>query len=610
MSLARLPVTGFTGGDAFACALIPAEGVSCWGANTFGQLGDGTNVDRTIPVAVQGLGGEVTSVAAGTIHACALLQSGQVKCWGANGEGSIGDGTLHTLRYTATTVAGLPEGAIAIDAGGYTSCAVTRAGEVKCWGRTKLATSELVYTAAPVTVPGLERGAVGVSVGLLHACALLSDGAVKCWGSNDRGQLGDGTMTGRATPAPVLGWTSGVTAIATGYEQTCAIRGGAVECVGVVDFVNFQDVVATRPVPVAGTSDAVALIAGVFHTCALGSGGQLKCWGFNRYGQLGDGTTASRYTPAREVQGLDGRVIGAGSGDEFSCAATEDGRAACWGKDQHTRLGNGAIQTTVQDLLFPNFQGLWWKSPAGSESGWGMNVSHQGNTLFATWFTYAADGSGMWLVMPAGERTGERRFAGALYRTTGPQLGGSWRNTAVTATAVGNATLDFADAENGTFTYTVDGVTQSKAITRQVFAAQPTCVFGGTASGPGNAQDLWWAAPAGSESGWGLNVAHQGNTLFVTWFTYGEGGQGIWMVMPSAVQVTSVTYGGEVYQTRGPPFSAVSWNPASVQATRVGSATFNLVDAQTASFNFTVSNVTESKRITRQVFSHPKTTCR
>ena len=118
----------------------------------------------------------------------------------------------------------------------------------------------------------------------------------------------------------------------------------------------------------------------------------------------------------------------------------------------------------------PNVQGLWWKSPAGSESGWGVNLTQQGDILFATWFTYDTDGRGLWLVMPAGAKGAGNAWSGTLYRTTGPAFNAVPFNPAqVVATEVGTATFTFTDGDNGTFAWVVNGVSQSKPITRQVF---------------------------------------------------------------------------------------------------------------------------------------------
>jgi hypothetical protein len=117
-----------------------------------------------------------------------------------------------------------------------------------------------------------------------------------------------------------------------------------------------------------------------------------------------------------------------------------------------------------------NYTGLWWKSPAGSESGWGMSIDHQGDTLFSIWFTYGADRNGEWLFMSDARKTGDATYSGTLYRTTGPSFDSiPWTPSAVATATVGSGTLTFTDADNGTFAYSVNGASQSKAITRLVF---------------------------------------------------------------------------------------------------------------------------------------------
>ena len=270
-----------------------------------------------------------------------------------------------------------------------------------------------------------------------------------------------------------------------------------------------------------------------------------------------------------------------------------------------------------------NVEGLWWNSPAGSESGWGVNITHQGDVLFATWFTYDTDGSGLWLVMPDGTKTGANAYSGALYRTTGPAFDSpQFDPSKVASTQVGSASFSFGDANDGTFTYTVNGITQSKSITRQIFGTPaPTCLQGsasagttasygtGTPAGP-NYQDLWWRAPAGSESGWGVNLTHQGNILFATWFTYDATGKGMWLVMPDGERLgNTAAFSGALYRTTGPAFDARPWDPAQVSATSVGSATFSFGDADNGTFTYTVNGETQAKAITRQVFGTPVTVC-
>jgi len=123
----------------------------------------------------------------------------------------------------------------------------------------------------------------------------------------------------------------------------------------------------------------------------------------------------------------------------------------------------------------PSYQDLWWRSPAGSESGWGVNLTHQGDTLFATWFTYDAAGKGQWFSMSNGVRTGSDTYSGALHRTNGPAFDASpWNSARVTATLVGKATFAFSDPANGTFTYELDGSTRSLPITRYVYSSPAT----------------------------------------------------------------------------------------------------------------------------------------
>jgi hypothetical protein len=276
---------------------------------------------------------------------------------------------------------------------------------------------------------------------------------------------------------------------------------------------------------------------------------------------------------------------------------------------------NTAEARQASGAAMVNVQGLWWRSPANSESGWGVNLTQQGTTLFATWFTYDTDGSGMWLVATT-PSTGNNTYSGTLYRTTGPAFSANpWNPAQVVATAAGTATFTFSDAGNGTFTYTVNGITQSKSITREVFASPvPTCVVAETFAPSSNFTDLWWRSPANSESGWGINLTQQGEIIFASWFTYDASGKGMWLVV-TAPRVSAGPaagmgiYQGTLYRTTGPPFSATPWNPAQVVATPAGTATFTFSDFNNATFAYTVDGISQSKPITREVFATPASTC-
>jgi len=257
----------------------------------------------------------------------------------------------------------------------------------------------------------------------------------------------------------------------------------------------------------------------------------------------------------------------------------------------------------------PNYQGLWWNSPAGSESGWGINIAHQGDTIFATWFTYDTAGDAWWLSMTA-NRTAEGSYSGTLIETTGPAFGAIPFDPArVTRTAAGSGTLTFSDANNGTFSYAVRGVQQSRPLTRFVFGTVPVCDGAPAAQlvTATNYQDLWWAA-GGGESGWGVNFAHQGDVIFATWFTYDADGTPLWL-SATATKVASGIYAGPLIRTTGPAFSAVAFDPAKVVRAVAGTLTLAFSDGNSAAFAYTVGGVTRTKAITRMPLSDSGTRC-
>lgn len=276
-----------------------------------------------------------------------------------------------------------------------------------------------------------------------------------------------------------------------------------------------------------------------------------------------------------------------------------------------------------------NYQGLWYNAPAESEAGWGLNFAHQGDVIFVTWFTYDLIGEPWWLTLTA-EKTAEGTYSGTIHETHGQAIGDALFDPAFVArTVVGSGTLTFSDTNGGNFAYVVNGVSQAKAITRQVFGPLPTCVFGTQANlaHATNYQDLWWAAPAGVESGWGVNFTHQGDTIFATWFSYSNTIWNVWdygdhwirtpLWLSATLNKTGPgVYTGTLYRSTGPAFSAVPFLPAMVMRTAVGTLTTTFAHGNSANFAYTVelngpgSAVTQSKAIERQVFRTPGTNCR
>ena len=177
---------------------------------------------------------------------------------------------------------------------------------------------------------------------------------------------------------------------------------------------------------------------------------------------------------------------------------------------------------------------------------------------------------------------------------------------------MGTLSVLFFDANSGEMTYTINGVTQVKNITRYIYSAgAPTCKIGGTPGATPNYQDLWWER-SGTESGWGVNLTHQGDIIFATWFTYQAGGKGMWLVMSNGNKVGNGVYSGDLARTTGPnAFSATTpFDPTKVRQTVVGNATFTFTDASNGTFRYTVDGITQTKQIARLVVAAPVTVCK
>ena len=336
------------GGD-HSCALTGDGRVKCWGLNSFDEVGNGSTSGITsTPVEVAGLARGVTAITAGQYYTCALTSGGGVKCWGQNRNAQLGLGS-RTYSSVVGDVVGLATGVSAIAAGYQYACALTSGGDVKCWGALTLPAllgPSPTLKITPYRIAALPSGLTAIAAGLDTTCALTLRTGVSCWGNGLNGQLGDGSWFGLyRTPVAVKGLVTGVTAIAAGDDDVCALTsGGGVKCWGQNQFGQLGNgSTANRNVPVGVvglTSRITAIAVGFDHACALTSGGGVACWGLNSAGELGNGTKTNSSTPV-DVTGLASGVAAIAASGYDTCAITTDGAMKCWGDNSYSQLGDG-----------------------------------------------------------------------------------------------------------------------------------------------------------------------------------------------------------------------------------------------------------------------------
>lgn len=277
-------------------------------------------------------GGDRTAagyIDAGDKHTCAILGDRSVHCWGLGGEGRLGYGSMADISNAANAGAvdlGAGRSARALAAGFDFTCAILDTGAVRCWGggaNGRLGNGSTASVLTPTAGPPVDFGpnltATAISAGYQHACAILSDGSVRCWGLGTAGRLGYGNQAS----------------------------------VG-----DNEQVVSAGAVDLGAGHRAVAISAGWYHTCAIRDDGQLLCWGYGAYSQLGYPGTAS--VGDDETPGsvgpvpLGGRAVRAVSaGDSHTCVILDDGTARCWGLGTYGRLGYGSTSTVTSAAVAP-----------------------------------------------------------------------------------------------------------------------------------------------------------------------------------------------------------------------------------------------------------------
>lgn len=287
-------------------------------------------------------------------HSCAIVDGG-VQCWGANGNGQLGDGFVALRVPVPSRVAALDRGVTAIAAGGAHTCAI-RLGSVLCWGlndRRQIAAVRPAVFPEPAEISGLPEPVTAIAAGDEHTCA-VARGELYCWGRGTKGELGRfvsehcggyrATETCSTTPVRVTGMTGSVTHLALGSNHSCAIADAQIYCwgrndrgqLGVAPSRTAPRELSYRPLKLDHSDPATAISAGAAHTCAL-IGARVSCWGAGGDGQLGDGSRQDRHS-LETVAGLDTDATQISVGERHSCAIA-GGRVYCWGSNTDGQLG-------------------------------------------------------------------------------------------------------------------------------------------------------------------------------------------------------------------------------------------------------------------------------
>lgn len=328
-------------GSGHACLLTDGR-VRCWGRNDSGQVGDGTTDDRARPVAVDVP--NAVEIAAAFLNTCVRLADGTVRCWGTNTNGEVGIGTL-SMTPVLTPAQPAIRGVVALANRGSGEHLCVRLGDdtARCWGSDFAAdfgepSSDHHAQPVPTRVDAL-NGVHVIAVGGNYTCGIFPGASVECVGNGGSGQLGDGVFGARETWGSASGLT-GVSGLAAGNWHACAImQDHSLRCWG-VPFAAGIGGDGARPTPVPGVANVIDVVCAGFSTCALLADHTVSCWGSNKVGELGNGMpTDSPVAPGGAP--VLGNVQQIAGGDGSFCAILADGRVKCWGSNKFGQIGDG-----------------------------------------------------------------------------------------------------------------------------------------------------------------------------------------------------------------------------------------------------------------------------
>lgn len=353
INLQSLTYTQLDLGYEQSCAITGSGASVCWGINQQSYLQLGTTTPEEffpLPIRPMGLEDNALNVSYGGSHGCVINTLGETWCWGDGFYGQLGDGLDYHYGFPVQVVNFANPSFVS--AGANTTCGVNTAGQAYCWGLGGYGqmgngtnTNEN-YSPVAVTIGTLSKISVG---GASQVCAITTEGAAFCWGADTWGQLGNGAPLANSNlPVQVTGLVNGTMAdIAGGGRFTCGLTvGGGVKCWGYNgdgELGNNSTTNSPVPVDVSGLASGVsAIAAGDYHACALlTADGSVKCWGYNGYGQIGDGTIDTNRLVPVPVVGLSAPAVAISGGGNHTCAVLNDGSMQCWGYNSEGQLGVG-----------------------------------------------------------------------------------------------------------------------------------------------------------------------------------------------------------------------------------------------------------------------------
>jgi alpha-tubulin suppressor-like RCC1 family protein len=401
-----------TGG--FHSLALSTDGkLAAWGANSSGQLGNGSTTNSYGPVNRDGAltGKTVVAVAAGVYHSIALCSDGTLAAWGANLSGQLGNGST-----TSSSVPVLVDRSgvlknktvVAVAAGGVHSLVLCSDGTLAAWGLNssgQLGNNSTTDRNVPVLVSrtGVLSGktVIAVAAGSNHSLAVCSDGSVATWGFNSTGQLGNNSTT--SSSVPVLVNQSGVLigktviSVAAGEAHSLALCSDGTLTAwgsnGIGELGNGSTTSSSVPLAVNQTGvlagkTVIAVATGRAHNLALCSDGTLASWGYNNSGQLGNNSTTNRNTPVLVNRSgvLAGKaLVSVSAGFENSLAVSSDGTVAAWGSNLFCQLGNNSTTDSAVPVLVSRSGALDSKTVLSKDAGRSHNLVLCSDGKLAAW---------------------------------------------------------------------------------------------------------------------------------------------------------------------------------------------------------------------------------